>query len=345
MPPGPPFADDEGASSEGAIPGREPTASDADAAATDAEAGREGAGDGDDVDDSDVEPDPSDGAVYEDEAAEDDDLEDFSEGADGTIEPRDANGLDDDERLVDAADDDAYDDAADDDADDGTDAADGAAADDAAADDAAADGAAADDAAADDAAAAEEAFAGVDPDNLDPADAPSPEAVRLAFGDAYVAEPVLPLFDPADHLDLLVRRFAGRLERYRYLRDPSLLDATGHRFAIERRLAILEATIEARVALSDPAQLPILQLQHRFGLSDLAIAFLVGAAAPGLDLDVGRTIAELNDSRLQCDVGFLSAVLSDDPLEHRISPSSLSKMAPLVRYRLLRIAPPRGWLP
>jgi AAA+ superfamily predicted ATPase len=153
-----------------------------------------------------------------------------------------------------------------------------------------------------------------------------------------------PLFDPAEHLDLLLRRFAGRLERHRRRRDPAQLDA-GRVFTIERRLAAFEAEIAARVAISDPAVLPIVQLQQRFALGDLAIEFLIGAAAPGLDLALGREIAELNAERAQCDVGFLASVLTDDPVALRILLGELSELAPLVRYRLIRLAPPRGWQP
>jgi len=161
---------------------------------------------------------------------------------------------------------------------------------------------------------------------------------------AETGEP-LPLLDPAEHLALHVRRFAGRLERYRYQRDPSQLDAAGRLFAMERRLAALEAELEARLAVSDLSVLPIEQLQHRFGLSDLAIQFLIGAAAPGLDLVVSQTIAELNGDRAQCDVGFLCGVLTEDPTDQRILLGELGEMLPLVRYRLLRLGTPRGWLP
>jgi AAA+ superfamily predicted ATPase len=177
-------------------------------------------------------------------------------------------------------------------------------------------------------------------------DAPGGAAGELAAaapGDVRAPEP--PLFDPAEHLQLCLRRFAGRLERYRYQRDPSELDAAGRRFATERRLAALEAVIDARVARSDPAGLPIVQLQQRYGLSDLAIEFLIGAAAPGLDIAIGRAIAELNADRAQCDVGFLCSVLTDDPVDQRILLGELSEMAPLVRYRMVRLGAPRGWLP
>jgi AAA+ superfamily predicted ATPase len=158
-------------------------------------------------------------------------------------------------------------------------------------------------------------------------------------------EDLAPLFDPSEHLRLHLRWFAGRLERHRYQRDQSQLDAVGRLFSTERRLARLEATIAARVARSDPAALPIVQLQRRFDLSDRAIQFLIGAAAPGLDLAVGRTIAELNADRAQCDVGFLCSVLTDDPIDVRILLGELGEMAPLVRYRLIRLAAPRGWVP
>jgi len=171
-------------------------------------------------------------------------------------------------------------------------------------------------------------------------DAPIPELV-------IVRDPDLPapLFDPAEHLELHVRRFAGRLERHRYQRDPGQLDAEGRLFGTEQRLAGFEAAFAARLAVSDPDGLPIEQLQRRFGLSDLAIQFLIGAAAPGLDLAVGRTIAELNSDRQQCEVGFLCTVLTDDPTSQRLLLGELSELAPLVRYRLVRLAPPRGWAP
>jgi AAA+ superfamily predicted ATPase len=266
MPPGQPFADDEGASPGASAPGLD-RSSDHGAEAHDSDAGEADADEG-----AAADVDADEGAAAD---------VDADEGADA-----DDAGMDADARAADARD--AY------------------------------------DAEARDA----EAF-----------------ALREAAAEPLAPEALLPLFDPADHLELLVRRFAGRLERYRYLRDPSLLDADGRRFAVERRLAALDATLEARVALSDPAQLPILQLQRQFGLSDLAIGFLVGAAAAGLDLAISRTIAELNGDRLQCDVGFLSAVLADDPLEQRILLVELGETAPLVRYRLVRVAAPRGWLP
>jgi len=198
------------------------------------------------------------------------------------------------------------------------------------------------------------------PPDVPPAGAPPPAALPDELGDSVresreasaallvnLAEPgePLPLFDPAEHLALHIRRFAGRLERYRYQRDPSQLDAAGRLFATERRLAALEAELEARLAVSDLAVLPIEQLQHRFGLSDLAIQFLIGAAAPGIDLAAGRTVAELNGDRAQCDVGFLCGVLTDNPTDQRILLGELGETLPLVRYRLIRIATPRGWLP
>jgi AAA+ superfamily predicted ATPase len=154
-----------------------------------------------------------------------------------------------------------------------------------------------------------------------------------------------PIFDPAEHLRLHLRRFAGRLERHRLQRDPGQLDAAGRVFTTERRLARLEATIAARVTRSDAAALPIVQLQRRFELSELAIQFLIGAASPGLDLAIGRTIVELNADRAQCDVGFLCSVLTDDPIDLQILLGELGELAPLVRYRMIRLGPPRGWLP
>jgi AAA+ superfamily predicted ATPase len=154
-----------------------------------------------------------------------------------------------------------------------------------------------------------------------------------------------PLFDPGEHLALLLRGVAGRLERYRALRDPSLLDAGGRRFAIEARLAALDAELAARLAISDQARLPIAQLQRRFALSDLAVQLLIAAAAPGLDLELGQLLADQNGDRLQPEVGFLCAVLADGAVERRILLGELGELGPLIRYRLIRLAAPRGWVP
>jgi len=155
-----------------------------------------------------------------------------------------------------------------------------------------------------------------------------------------------PLFDPAEHLALLVRRFLGRLERFRIRADVSDAseDAAGRRFALERRLAAFDAELLARLAISDPARLPIEQLQRRFGLRDQTIELLIGAAASALDLTAARAILALTGSA-QCDVGFLCNVIADDPLAQRLLLGDLSEVAPLVRYRLVRIGAARGWLP
>src|SRR5215468_10840470 len=73
--------------------------------------------------------------------------------------------------------------------------------------------------------------------------------LRDAPGAPEDPDELAPLFDPAEHLQLLLRRFAGRLERHRWRRDPAQRDA-GRVFTIERRLAAFEAEIEARVARS-----------------------------------------------------------------------------------------------
>jgi AAA+ superfamily predicted ATPase len=179
------------------------------------------------------------------------------------------------------------------------------------------------------------------PERRERHEASAPEGARPA---RITHDDPVPLFDPAEHLALHVRRFLGTLERHRYQRDPGQLDAAGRLFATERRLAMLDAELDARVAASESARLPIEQLQRRFGLSDLAIQFLIGAAAPGLDLTAARTIVELTGSA-QCEVGFLCSVLADDPTDQRVLLGELSEMAPLVRYRLVRLGVARGWQP
>jgi hypothetical protein len=155
-----------------------------------------------------------------------------------------------------------------------------------------------------------------------------------------------PVVDGRSHLALHLRYVGACLERYRYLRDPSLLDAEGRRFKAEARIARLEAELQRPVAFSTIDRLPILLLQQRFALSDLAVHFLIAAAAPGLDLDLGRTIAELTDDRRkQPEVGFLVEALAQDPVERALLLSELAEAAPLVRYRLVRLGPPRGWQP
>ena len=158
------------------------------------------------------------------------------------------------------------------------------------------------------------------------------------------AEP--PIVDGRSHLALHLRYVAACLERYRYEHDASLLDADGRRFRALRRIARLEAELQRPVAFSTLDRLPIMQLQQRFALSDLAVHFLIAAAAPGLDLDIGRTIAELTeDRRKQPEVGLLVEALAQDTLERELLLSELAETAPLVRYRLVRLGSPRGWLP
>jgi hypothetical protein len=159
-------------------------------------------------------------------------------------------------------------------------------------------------------------------------------------------EEIPPFHDGRAHLALHLRYIGACLERYRYERDPSLLDAAGRRFAAQRRIAALEDALQRPVEISIVDRLPILQLQQRFALSDLAIHALIAAAAPGLDLDLGRAIATLtDDSRKQPEVGFLIELLAQSPAERDMLLGELGELAPLVRYRLLRLGPPRGWLP
>ena len=155
-----------------------------------------------------------------------------------------------------------------------------------------------------------------------------------------------PIVDARSHLALHLRYVGACLERYRCERDPSLLDAAGRRFKALRRMARLEAELQRPVAFSTIDRLPILQLQQRFALSDLAIHFLIAAAAPGLDPDLGRAIAQLtDDSRKQPDVGFVIEAVAQDPVDRQLLLAELAETAPLVRYRLIRLGPPRGWLP
>ena len=157
-----------------------------------------------------------------------------------------------------------------------------------------------------------------------------------------VTEPARPIVDPSEHLSLLLRRFEGRLERYRWTRSREP-EAAGRIASLDRRLAEFDRELAARMAVSDPLLLPIARLAHGFGLDALALELLVGAAAPGLDLELGRTVAELGDGQRMGDVGTLLGVLADDAAEvHRLL-AELSEGAPLVRYRLVRTGAARGW--
>src|SRR5581483_10218903 len=87
-----------------------------------------------------------------------------------------------------------------------------------------------------------------------------------------------PIFEPAEHLDLHLRRFRGRLARFRLQRAAGSEDVTGALATIDRKLAAIEAELAARIAISEPALLPLEQLQRRFGLTDLGVQLLIGAA-------------------------------------------------------------------
>ncbi len=188
----------------------------------------------------------------------------------------------------------------------------------------------------------DDAASGAAPGAADGADA---DADADANDDAELeAEP--PIVDGRAHLALHLRYVGACLERHRYERDPSLPDAEGRRFRAMRRIARLEAELQRPVAFSTIDRLPILLLQQRFALSDLAIHFLLAAAAPGLDMDLGRAIALLtDDSRKQPEVGFLIEVIAQDAVERQLLLAELAEAAPLVRYRLIRLGEPRGWVP
>ena len=169
-----------------------------------------------------------------------------------------------------------------------------------------------------------------------------PEAQAVA-ADLPAADGPFPIFEPAEHLDLHLRRFRGRLERFRLQRAAGTDDVAGAIATVDRKLAAIEAELVARIAISEPALLPLEQLQRRFGLTDLGVQFLIGAAASALDLAAARDLAALNIT--QCELGFLLEVLADSVLDQRMLLTELAEAAPLVRYRLIRLGAPRGWLP
>jgi hypothetical protein len=155
-----------------------------------------------------------------------------------------------------------------------------------------------------------------------------------------------PFVDARSHLGLHALYVATCFERYHLRRDPSPRDGDARREAIEQRLAQLTAALQQPVPIALIDRLPILQLQDRFALSDLAIHMLVAAAAPGIDVELGRAIAQLTDEhRRQPDVGFLIEVLADDAAERELMLDELAEGAALVRDRLVRLGAPRGWLP
>ena len=183
------------------------------------------------------------------------------------------------------------------------------------------------------------------PPDDEPADIDSADFADFADA-ADPAEEESPFYEERGHLALHLRYIGACLQRYRYQRDPSLLDAEGHRFAAERRITALEDALQRPVEISIVDHLPILQLQQRFALSDLAIHALIAAAAPGLDLDLGRAISMLtDDNRRQPEVGFLIELLAQTPAERDMLLGELGELAPLVRYRLVRLGSPRGFLP
>jgi hypothetical protein len=157
---------------------------------------------------------------------------------------------------------------------------------------------------------------------------------------------LLPLLDAREHLSLQLQRVGTCLERYRCQREPLPIDAAGRFARATCRLSELDSELRARLRISARSCLPLAQLQHRFALSELAIQFLVAAAAPGLDLDLGRQLAELTeDGSQQVNVGFLLMLLTEDADERRMLLAELSETAPLVAHRLVRLGTPRGWVP
>jgi len=115
---------------------------------------------------------------------------------------------------------------------------------------------------------------------------------------------------------------------------------------IERSILAADAHIAARVARSDVAVLPIERLRERFELDDAAVHLLIAAAAPGIDLTMARRMRDASRAdRPQPEVWLLLELLSFGQEDQRLLRSVLLPDSPLLRWRLLRLGPARGWTP
>src|SRR5437868_15415456 len=158
------------------------------------------------------------------------------------------------------------------------------------------------------------------PDLPDPPASPASEEFAsrtIAIASATNGEPAgdgVPVADGApevaagigtrneEHLYLHLQRFSFCVDRVR-ARFAGPGDAGGDEE--DARLLQEIASLDAYLADRYPEpSLPLSRLRRRFGLDDLSVHLLVAAAAPGLDLSLGRRLAETT-GRSQPAAGFL----------------------------------------
>lgn len=152
-----------------------------------------------------------------------------------------------------------------------------------------------------------------------------------------------------EHLYLQLQRFSFCLDRYAARRadappSPETGPETGGEDPVARIGREIDA-LDAYVAERYPDEdLPVTCLRRRFALDDVALHFLLAAAAPALDLSLARRLDTVI-GRTQPDAGFLVDATTRDLAEERRVLAALRATEPLVRWRLVRLGTSRGWSP
>ncbi|HEX2573627.1 MAG TPA: ATP-binding protein [Polyangia bacterium] len=165
--------------------------------------------------------------------------------------------------------------------------------------------------------------------------------------------------DARSHLALHLERISLRLDRlhHHHLASPPPGAATGDEARHAARLEQLDEDIAAQdhaladrmahAAEGEGAALPLAELCERFDLSPAALELLVAAAAPALDVHLGRRCARiLGEQDRAFDVAFLIELLAyvgPSRFDADTLAAELGPAAPLVRWRLVRLGAVRGW--
>ncbi|MEZ4363240.1 MAG: ATP-binding protein [Kofleriaceae bacterium] len=156
--------------------------------------------------------------------------------------------------------------------------------------------------------------------------------------------------DAHEHLYDHLERVAWCLERLELLQRAADEPLTGARraelerleddlLAKDRSIAIREAG-----ALAAGRELPLSILVQRFALDAPALHFLVAAALPSLDVDLGHRLAALVDGAGELTTGQLIELLAFDDHDQGVVAAQAETRGALCQHRLIRVFPARGYV-
>lgn len=157
--------------------------------------------------------------------------------------------------------------------------------------------------------------------------------------------------DAAEHLHDHLQRLAWCIERLELVRLVAELGGPGHGHLqqlerLEQAILACDHQIATREAgaIAAGRRLPVSTLVERFALSPAALHFLLAAALPALDVELGRRFAALVGSHTEHAAHELVELLAFDDHDQAVVMAQAEARAPLSRHHLVRLFPAKGYL-